>query len=255
MVTQEFTLPELQCKVMFHVKHGKQENTAERDVSRETISASPAPALLVVAGGRRPADIWLQAAALNRAVYAADRGGACCLANSIVPRALYGDCDSTTSTVYDELTKRGTRVQRFQPEKDDTDLQLLLKNLPAGDIVATGIWGGRFDHLFSNVYTLLGMKKQRNCQIIMADEKEFMLLLAAEETAELTLQADVEAVSLLPLSATAKVDFSGVHWPLAQAELKQLYPYAISNVPSDTGEKLCCTCHAGSLGLYIRWQA
>ena len=253
MTTQKFTLPELDCNVMFHVKHGAQAAQAKRDVSRET-SASPAPALLVVAGGRRPADAWLQAAAQGRAVYAADRGAACCLANRIVPRELYGDCDSTTNDVYDELAQRGTRVQRFQPEKDDTDLQLLLKNLPAGDIIATGIWGGRFDHLFSNVYTLLGVKQQRACQLIMADEKEFMLLLAAGETAELTLQAEVEAVSLLPLTAQTKVDFSGVHWPLAQAELAQLYPYAISNVPSGTGEKLCCTCHAGALGLYIRWQ-
>ena len=133
-------------------------------------------------------------------------------------------------------------------------LQLLLKSMPSGSLLATGIWGGRFDHLFSNVYTLLGVKQQRGGVVLLADEQELMLLLEADEDVELELHAEVEAVSLLPLSAETCVDFSGVHWPLKNAALKQLYPYAISNVPSGKDARLHCSCHAGAVGLYIRWQ-
>lgn len=117
-------LPELE--LMFHVKHQAQMAAAEANVSRETLTPSPAPELLVVAGGRAPQPEWLRAAAKGRSVYVADRGAACCLNAGVVPRALYGDCDSTTEDVYERLAALGTQVQRFLPEKDDTDLQLLL---------------------------------------------------------------------------------------------------------------------------------
>ena len=90
--------------------------------------------------------------------------------------------------------------------------------------------------------------------VLLADEQELMLLLEADEDVELELHAEVEAVSLLPLSAETCVDFSGVHWPLKKAALKQLYPYAISNLPSGKDARLHCSCHAGVVGLYIRWQ-
>lgn len=249
MSTKIFSLPELDIKAMFHVKHSEQAAEAIDNVSRET---SAFPTLVVVAGGRAPASEWLKQVSTGCSVYAADRGAACCLQAGVVPKELYGDCDSTTHEVYEAAERSGTRVQRFNPAKDDTDLQLLLKNLPAGDILATGIWGGRFDHLYSNVYTLLGMKQKRSCQVILADEQEFMLLLTAGERAELKLHADAEAISLLPLSTETCVDFTGVRWPLEQSVLKQLYPYAISNEAQ--AEEICCTCHAGALGLYIKFN-
>ena len=249
MKTKILSLPELQLAAMFHVKHSADNGGMDYDVSRET---SAFHTLVVVAGGRAPKAEWLKAVSAKHAVYAADRGAACCLAAGIIPVELYGDCDSTTNEIYREAERSGTQVKRFNPAKDDTDLQLLLKNLPAGDILATGIWGGRFDHLYSNVYTLLGEKKKRNCQVLMADEQEFMLLLTAGEAAELNLQVKAEAISLLPLSAETCVDFKGVRWPLEQAVLKQLYPYAISNEAQ--AEKICCTCYAGALGLYIKFN-
>ena len=250
MRTKIFSLPELELQAMFHVKHSLQAEENASDVSRETSLVSPT--LIVVAGGRAPQAEWLKAVSKENAVYAADRGAACCLAAGIIPKVLYGDCDSTTEAVYEAALRSGTQVMRFNPAKDDTDLQLLLKNLPAGDIVATGIWGGRFDHLYSNVYTLLGMKQQRNCQVVLADEQELMLLLTAGEAVELRLQAQAEAISLLPLSAAACVDFTGVRWPLKKATLKQLYPYAISNEAAS--EKIYCGCYDGALGLYIKFS-
>ena len=248
MRTKIFSLPELQLKAMFHVKHYADDGEVDDDVSRET---SATPTIVVVAGGRAPQLEWLKSASAQNSVYAADRGVACCLAAGIVPTELYGDCDSTTNEIYQEAERSGTQIKRFNPAKDDTDLQLLLKNLPSGDILATGIWGGRFDHLYSNVYTLLGMKQERKCQVLMADEQEFMLLLTAEEAVELKLQVKAEAISLLPLSAKTCVDFSGVRWPLEKASLQQLYPYAISNEVQ--AEKICCQCYSGALGLYIKF--
>lgn len=130
---------------MFHVKH-------------HAAVLSPADTLLVVAGGRRPKTEWLHSISSGKKIYCADRGAEYCLAAGCVPAELFGDCDSSSQAVYRQARAAGTEVHSFNPAKDDTDLQLLLYNLPEGDILASGIWGGRFDHLYSNVYTLLGVK-------------------------------------------------------------------------------------------------
>lgn len=247
MDAKKFSLPELELKVMFHVKH------SSACTDDKAVSPCLATDLLVVAGGRAPQGAWLRSVGLNRTVYAADSGAACCLAAGIVPKELFGDCDSTTQAVYAAAKSAGTLVHSFNPAKDDTDLQLLLAKLPAGDIIASGVWGGRFDHLYSNVFTLLGAKQKRECQVLLADEKEFMLLLAAGEQVKLKLTAAAEAISLLPLTLSTIVDFKGVRWELNKAELKQLYPYAVSNVPAKEKNSISCTCYSGAVGLYIRW--
>ena len=206
MAAKLFVLPELELRVMFHVKH-------------HAAALSPADTLLVVAGGRGPKTEWLHSVSSDKKIYCADRGAEYCFAAGCVPAELFGDCDSSSQAVYRQARAAGTEVHSFNPAKDDTDLQLLLHNLPEGDILASGIWGGRFDHLYSNVYTLLGVKKQRGCSVILADDKEFI----------------------------------GVRWPLQQATLCQLYPYAISNEVLEGTEKIRCTCHSGALGIYIRW--
>lgn len=238
MESKLFVLPQLKLRVMFHVKHGT--------------TLSNAIDMLLVAGGRAPQLSWLQQMVAGKALYCADRGVDVCLASRVVPLELFGDCDSSTKAAYVRATELGTMVHSFNPAKDDTDLQLLLQNLPAGDIIATGIWGGRFDHLYSNVFTLLGAKKQRQCQVLLADEQEFMLLLSAGESVELELLQKAKAISLLPLTAKAQVDFKGVRWPLNNARLEQLYPYAISN--EQEADTVCCTCNSGAVGLYICWQ-
>lgn len=247
MAEKKFFLPGVELNVMFHVKH-----SAECLNKRATFPCSGKD-ILVVAGGREPEHSWLKTVSANKQVFAADRGAACCLQAGVVPQELFGDCDSTSPAVYEQAQQAGTILHSFNPAKDDTDLQLLLKNLPIGDIIASGIWGGRFDHLYSNVFTLLGIKKKRNCHVLLADDKEFMLLLTAGEIASLQLSAEVEAVSLLPLAGDAVVDFKGVRWELEKAKLRQLYPYAISNVPLNEHTQLVCSCYSGALGLYIRW--
>jgi thiamine pyrophosphokinase len=52
--------------------------------------------------------------------------------------------------------KATTLVKEFPVAKDHTDLQLLLAGIAAGPVVylCSGVWGGRFDHLYSAVHSL-----------------------------------------------------------------------------------------------------
>lgn len=216
---------------------------------------SPSPSCLqwqlVIAGGRNPAKSWLTEVAGNLEVYCADKGIEAALEAGIVPKVLLGDGDSAPELSYVNAANLGVEVKRFPREKDDTDLQLLLSNIEQKNLCITGIWGGRFDHLYSNVFSLLSWTKKNNCKVIMADEKEVMMLLNCGDKLELEFKDNFrpKALSLLSLSNKATVDFYGVHWPLEKAELDYLKPYAISN--EAVKDKINCCCYSGDIGLYI----
>lgn len=238
-----FNLPQLTCEIRFHVK---QAGNAALEKAKH----------FIIAGGRRPEEKWLRSAvSISQCpVYCADKGAEYALAAGIVPAAIYGDADSAANGTYDKAQDMGTQVHSYNPAKDDTDLQLLLNNLPAGDVMISGVWGGRFDHLYSNVFSLLGYKKRcanTASQVIMADEREVMLLLTAGEGVSVKLNDGykVKALSLLPLS-DAVVDLIGTRWPLQKASLQQLYPYAVSN---EVQGGFTCLCHTGSIGVYLNF--
>ncbi|MCD7975265.1 MAG: thiamine diphosphokinase [Phascolarctobacterium sp.] len=221
-------LPQLTTEIITHVKQ------------RE---------LFIVAGGRSPDKEWLCQAAAQKEIYCADKGAVYCISAGIIPKKLYGDADSASKDIYAEVSAKGTEIHCFNPEKNDTDLQLLLKDLHAANVVVTGVWSGRFDHLYSNVFSLLAYKSRWHAQVIMADEKEVMIMLTASETVNVKFKdlVQVEALSLIPLS-NASIDLGGVFWALKAAKLEILHPYAISNIPH--GE-VSCTCNEGAIGLYL----
>lgn len=206
---------------------------------------------LVVAGGRTPNVTWLSEVAATKKLYCADKGIEVCLKANLVPTALFGDCDSGTKDAYEKAQVLGTKVETFPVEKDDTDLQLVLQNLEGSDLICTGVWGGRFDHLYSNVFSLLSYKEKHQSQVILADEKEAMLLVTAKEAVKICLHKKVKTLSLLPLSEVNKVTLKNVRWELKKAELKLLHPYAISNIPQD---KFTFECFKGKIGLYLCFE-
>ncbi len=245
-----FKVPLCNVHALFHVKHTIR-NTDRHDV-------------LVVAGGRKPDEKWLRDAVQQRTVFCADKGAKYCMDNRILPHGIWGDHDSTDEEYYESAKKLGVPVQTFSSFKDDTDLQLVLAEIPAEttSLVATGIWGGRFDHLFSNVYSLQACQDRLACPTLLADEQELMVLLQDEMSVILDFvdTEQVEYVSLLPLGVTTVVSLEGVYWPLDKEVLLQTRPYAISNqllIDDASGlhqNHLQCTCHEGKLGLYIKWK-
>ena len=206
---------------------------------------------LVVAGGRAPDIAWLGEVAATKKLYCADKGIEVCLQANLVPTALFGDGDSGSKDAYEKAQTLGTKVETFPVEKDDTDLQLVLQNLEGSDLICTGVWGGRFDHLYSNVFSLLSYKEVHQAQVILADDKEAMLLVTAKEAVKISLHKKVKALSLLPLSEVNKVTLKNVRWELQEAELKLLHPYAISNIPQD---EFTFECLDGKIGLYLCFE-
>ena len=84
-------------------------------------------ACLLVVGGRAPDVEWLRKASEGRIVWAVDHGLDACLAAGIVPQRLIGDGDSAAPAAWHFAEEKGIPIEKFPPEKDDTDTQLALR--------------------------------------------------------------------------------------------------------------------------------
>lgn len=238
---QTYSLP--QCKITFVESANEEEQLC-----------------LALAGGREPVGSWLKAlraAYSDAAIYCADKGLAYCLQNSIIPSYVFGDADSAGQKLFTEAEALGVKVSIYPAEKNDTDLQLMLSKLPSCDLIISGVFGGRLDHLYSNIFSLLAMQDKQLRHIVLADDKEVLILLQPEDEVKLEFaepyKSSVEAISLLPLTEQAEVTLTGVHWPLKDAVLELKRPYAISNV-LENGTEITCSCAQGKIGLYCTFK-
>lgn len=215
---------------------------------------------LALAGGRSPASEWLNKLfSLNKSsqIYCADKGLVYCLENNIIPKCVVGDGDSAGSDAFKKAKDLGVEVKEFPADKDDTDLQILLREIANKDFVITGIFGGRLDHLYSNIFSILANVEKNKSIAIMADDKEIMLIMQPGFSSKVEFANkfidSLEAVSLLPLGNRARVSLKGVHWPLENATLELNRPYAISN-RLENQNYIECECLEGYIGLYFSFS-
>ncbi|MBQ7705833.1 MAG: thiamine diphosphokinase [Selenomonadaceae bacterium] len=203
--------------------------------------------ILFAAGGRVPSQKFFKAVAQGRKIFAVDKGIEICRACNILPKILIGDFDSAESAALDWAIKNKIPVERHPVEKDFTDTQLALELLPKKkSALITGIFGGRFDHLFSNVLTCANVKSK----IFLADEKEIIFYVKGGESVKVRFFEKPVAVSLLPITEIcAGVKTENLHWELSNATLKQNFPNAVSNRAESSEIKI--SVERGTLALYF----
>ena len=212
------------------------------------------PQLLLAAGGRAPAASWLRQAAEGRPLWCIDHGLDICWQNQLLPQRLIGDGDSASPEAWQWAEKLSLPIHRFPPAKDFTDtqlgLQLAEQYVPDSFFLLTGAFGGRFDHAFSTILSAAAAPLS-GC---LCDEQECLFFLKEKENLSLSLARLPKAVSLLPLTAQCSgVAIDGVRWPLQNALLQQLQPYAVSNEMLDKHSMKVANA-TGILGVYLCWN-
>lgn len=209
---------------------------------------------VLVLGGKAPDSAWLRQVARGHSVWAIDKGAEACRSAGVRPERALGDFDSISEPGKQWLDSLGIDIDSYSSDKDLTDFQLALSKCAdkSARILVTGCWGGRFDHAFSNVFSiLLGDDWGANI-IALADESEFLIPVRAGERLTLSFQSKPLAISLLPLSPICGgVTLVGAKWSLSDARLTQGKPCAISNVASD--ENVTVKTDDGTLGVYCKF--
>lgn len=135
-----------------------------------------------------------------------------------------GDFDSSHKPETD------TEIITFPVEKDDTDTMLALKEgIKRGckSFMIFGGIGGRFDHTFGNIQTLLYADKH-SASAALADEKNLIFVLK-NDTAFIE-KNEGEKVSLFSLNGPAHgVSLEGFYYPLSNASVYPFDTLTVSN--------------------------
>lgn len=222
-------------------------------------SAEPSAPVILVAGGRPPADGWLKQVARRYPLWAADRGIDACRSAAVVPEMLIGDADSGSLESWCWAESLGVPLVRHPVDKDLTDLQLSLQELaarrPGAEVLLTGALGKRFDHAYSNVFSLWEANLSDLRAIGLADEVEALFLLEGGQSFHADLLESPVAISLLPLTDECEnVNSEGVRWPLHQALLKRDHPGGICNRLAEGSHSVDVFLNKGLLGVYFCWN-
>lgn len=203
---------------------------------------------LLVLGGRAPNLNWLKTVSKNRILWAVDRGVNSIKKTDLFPDFLIGDNDSADKNIWNDMILNNVNYEKYPSEKDYTDLELALTKLPVNSFaILTGAFGGRFDHIFSNIFSAAHAKNR----ICLADEKETLLFLKDNDEFQIIFDKIPVAISLVSITDKCiNVTLKGTHWPLKNSILYQNNPYTISNILENTN-----TCEIkiseGILGVYI----
>ena len=139
---------------------------------------------------------------------------------------LVGDLDSIGSYKLDKKTE----LLQVPAEKDVTDTQLAVETAierGATELVIIGGFGGRADHMMSNLAILEDLSA-RGIYAVMLDGQNRARFLRSTST--LIPKSGYKYVSLLAVDPIVKgVSVEGCKYPLKKAKLTRNFQYAVSN--------------------------
>lgn len=187
----------------------------------------------------------------NDLVICADGGADLAISSGVIPDVLIGDLDSISKDNLEKCQKNGVKVEQYPSQKDETDLELAMifaqeylrsYGSPDDEILLYGAGGKRLDHLQGNIALMLGFaQKGRRVRMVDVTYEAWVALSGEEKVRGFKGQE----ISLIALSAEAKVSSQGLYYKLDNQTLKQNTTRGISNV--FTEEEVKINIHQGSL--------
>ncbi len=156
---------------------------------------------------------------------------------NIKPDLIVGDFDSCPPGVLEKY--KDTKIKKYNPIKDATDLELALLeavNLNPSEIIIMGGMGTRFDHTLTNAH-LLKIPLDRSINACLVNENNIIRLI--DKPISLSGK-EGDILSLIPLTTAVKgVTTENLFYPLKNAELKIGSSFGVSNVFTSSIAKVC----------------
>jgi thiamine pyrophosphokinase len=185
--------------------------------------------ILMVTGGNAPLKVpvgpW-------DTVIAVDSGGDTLEHLGISAHLIIGDLDSISPRGLAFHQDSGALVKRFPQDKDFTDFELALQELPKNaknQVFVAGLFGGRFDHALMN---LLVLSRYTDRGLFCFDIDDGTGGILSPGTLNMTIApgSPHPAVALMALSPHCRgIHSTGVRWPLENGTLAFGESRGISN--------------------------
>jgi len=173
---------------------------------------------------------------------------------ALTPHLIIGDMDSIDPLDLQSMLAEGVQIERFPPQKDQTDLELaidLVLQKGFKRILLIAALGGRLDQSLANLF-LLTRDDLKDINVCMQDGQESVFLVHREAHIH-TLPGD--RLSFLPLcTPVTGISTKGLRYPLNNETLFPQKTRGISNealsnkvsINIESGLLLCIHTHMGS---------
>lgn len=169
-----------------------------------------------------------------------------------MPHVVVGDMDSISPLIQRELSDHKVQFEEYQPEKNETDLELAVERAIADgatEIVLVGALGGRLDQTLANL--LLLAQREWPIPISVSDGNQHAQIVRAGNPLEVCGQVGM-TVSAIPLSERVTgITYHGLKYPLTDATLSLGSTRGISNELQESP----ATISIGSGLLLIVWAS
>jgi len=148
----------------------------------------------------------------------------------LIPKLVVGDLDSVSCGDIEFLNDNNIEVLRFQTDKDQTDLEIALRELVKRgykDILVIGALGGRIDQTLANLGLIASISND-DISVEFDDGREHIILIRDR----LLLSGKKgDTVSLIPLCSPAKgITTKGLRYSLTDESLFPGQTRGISNL-------------------------
>lgn len=187
---------------------------------------------LIITGGRFDKEFAVSFLEKSKYDYiiAVDHGLDYCKILDVIPDIIVGDFDSAYEETLLEYQKQGVQVRRFQPEKDDTDTEIAIREavMLKSDMDILGATGGRLDHLLANIHNLkIALDAKLNARII--DKSNIIYLKDSSFVIE-GKECRGKYISFVPFDGVVTgLKLKGFKYPLYGYDLKPGASRCISN--------------------------
>lgn len=148
---------------------------------------------------------------------------------SLTPKLVIGDLDSISQNDIEYLNDKNIKVLKFPTDKDQTDLEIALRELIERgykDILVIGALGGRIDQTLANL-SLMSSLSNDDIRVEFDDGQEHIMLVRNQQVIS---GKKGDTVSLFPQCSPAKgITISGLRYPLNDESLFPGQTRGISN--------------------------
>jgi thiamine pyrophosphokinase len=162
-----------------------------------------------------------------------DRGVYTLIKKKITPAVAFGDFDSVSKEELLAIEGHVKEMKRYEPEKDETDMELALNWAIKQEPVLIRIFGatgGRLDHFLANVHLLVKPVSEENHINIVLIDNQNILSLKGPGSYKIEMRVDKKYISFVPLTLEVKgLTLRGFKYPLKNRHISIGSTLCISN--------------------------
>lgn len=198
---------------------------------------------IVVSGGELDEELTVSILARqeDRCVIGVDKGMEFLYQHQIMPDYIVGDFDSVREEIRDYYKNEAhVPVREYNPVKDASDTEMAIRlamTLGSKDITILGATGGRIDHLWANVQSLM-IPFKAGIEAKIVDRQNMITIIGGGETHIRKSEAFGPYFSVFPLGEEIfGFNISGAKYPLKNHILRPYDSLCVSNQIADDSDE------------------